>query len=295
MDDTPYSQQTTMTVEVIIPVKDRVEIIQCVRSLLFLEQVLQIWICDAGSVQPDCVAALHELKQCDQVRLLQFPMAGFNKSHLLNQGILHTTSEYLLVSDADILWHFDTLQALVTKVSTQTHTICCVGNVQESDPMSVALKRDRYIYQLTTNSDTAWIEILPANLSNPQTRPGCGLICAQKATLQKLGGYRECFQGWGWEDQDLLIRAEIMGIQVEFAGSVIHLSHADAQRNQHFHHINPSDSRNQNILTCLNQLATGNLFGDLPLAFLPEIQHRTVQIRIPEALSKNQSGLKFKQ
>lgn len=273
-----------MTIEVIIPVKDRSEVCQCVQSLLPLKQISRIWLCDGGSLQPDCVAALQKLDQYERVHWLQFPMPGFNKSYLMNQGILRTTSEYLLISDADILWNSEAIQALLREVSAQNETICSIAEVQESDRTSASLRRDRYTYQITVGSDADWVEILPVNLSNSQVRPGCGLICTRRDILLKLGGYQECFQGWGWEDQDLLMRARLVGMLFQVAGSVVHLSHGDDQRNQHFHHIHPSKTRNCNILTCLNQLANGNLLGNLSLLSIPQIQHRTIQIQIPKSL-----------
>ena len=274
-----------MPVEVIIPVKDRAEVRQCILSLLPLQQIGRIWLCDGGSLKPDCLAALQAVAHYERVQWLQLPMSGFNKSYLLNQGILRTTSEYLLISDADILWNAETIQAMVQEVSTQNETICSINEVQESDLASVSLRRDRYTYRITTDSDTAQVEILPVKLSHVQVRPGCGLICTLRNTLLKLGGYQECFQGWGWEDQDLLMRARLSGIQLHVAGSVVHLSHGDEQRNQHFHHLRPSETRDRNILFCVSRLANGKVLGDLLLGASSQKQHQTIHIQLPKALS----------
>jgi len=227
------------------------------------------------------------LDQYEHIHWLQFPRPGFNKSYLINQGILQTTSEYLLVSDADIFWNAGAINALLQEVSTQNETICSINEVQESNPASVSLRRERYTYQITLGAGAAKVEILPVSPANTQLRPGCGLICARKTTLLKLGGYQECFHGWGWEDQDLLIRARLLGVQIQVVGRVIHISHRDEQRNQHFHHLPPSETRNRNIMICLNQLANGKLLGDLLLEEVPQTQHRIIQIQIPKSLNNH--------
>lgn len=273
-----------MSLEVIIPVKDRAEVGQCVESLLAIEDIDQVWICDGGSQQPDCLSVLRQLDQDQRVHWLHVPQSGFNKSSLINQGILQATAQYLLISDADILWNPQTVQSLLQKVSHEDNLICSVAEVRESQPTTISLRRNRYTYRIEANLEMIQIEILPVDTSNVTIRPGCGLICTQRTNLIKLGGYQECFQGWGWEDQDLLMRAAIVGLQLEVTGWVVHLSHGDDQRNQHFHFMQPVESRDQNILTCLNQLATGKLVGDLPTATMLPVEHREIQIHVPDTL-----------
>lgn len=273
-----------MSLEVIIPVKDRAEVEQCVQSLLAIAEVHRIWVCDGGSQDATCLTALQTVAQDNRVQWLVLPQSRFNKSALINQGILHSTAEILLISDADILWNSRTIQSILHCVHADKQILCSVDIVKESNPSTSSLRRSRYTYQITVESDVTQVAILPIARSSSVVRPGCGLLCTHRTNFFKLGGYQECFQGWGWEDQDLLMRAMLYGLQLQVIGSVIHLSHGDAQRNQHHHYRQPVETRDRNILTCLKHLANGNLLGDLPTDFVPPHSHRSIQIQIPEAL-----------
>ncbi len=278
--------------QVIIPVKNRPEIGECVRSLLVGCPVTKIIICDGGTTDSQCLIALHELAQLKQVEWLKYPQPNFNKSQLINQGILRATAEYLLISDADIIWNRpailqlfysvlspNTLKLLsienaaesvenlpqlfpVSPNSRENGIICSVKTVEESRPQTAALKRQRYTYNIHIREQIAAVNIVRA-VAGDRDRPGCGLICTRKQTLLCLGGYKQNFTGWGWEDQDLLIRASLLGIEIYSAGKVIHLSHSDGTRNQHHQQLPPQQTRDRNIISCLQSLTKGALFGDL--------------------------------
>lgn len=247
--------------EAIIPVKDRCELKQCVESLLAAIAITKITICDGGSSDLECLNYLHEIAKNNRICVLRLPQEGFNKSKLLNYAIACSSSELLLISDADIIWNQAAVNVLTSTVDVST--ICCVAEVEESQPSTVALTRDRYTYNISIDSDRALVEIIPWLQVERDFRPGCGLICASRNTLVSLGGYKEIFTGWGWEDQDLLMRAKLLGIEVKVAGKVMHLSHSDAIRNRYCNNLEPSQTRNNNIITCLKSLSQGILGGDL--------------------------------
>jgi len=284
-----------IVLQVIIPVKNRPEIVDCVRSLLVIGYpVTKIIICDGGTTEPKCLMALQDLaKLSQQVEWFKYTQSDFNKSQLINQGILQASSEYLLISDADIIWNrqgilqllFSILEpialesfSLKTRIeivkclpetsslsavnNSKKEIICYVKTVAESCLQTTALKRERYTYNIQKGEQIATINIALAKSGN-RDRPGCGLLCTRKQTLLSLGGYKESFTGWGWEDQDLLIRATLFGIKICATGNVIHLSHSDAARNQHHQQLPPTQTRDCNIISCLQSLQKGDIFGDL--------------------------------
>jgi predicted glycosyltransferase involved in capsule biosynthesis len=276
----------SIKLEVIAIVKDRPEIEQCVESLFSIKSVNRITICDGGSTDAQCIASLQKLAhKCDRVSILNFPTTGFNKSKLLNHAIAQSNNELLLISDADIIWNQDAVDKLVSKAVV--NTICYVQDVEESQPQSVAVKRDRYTYNIHTEDNIATIEIVPWSEHSSDLRPGCGLICTSKSTLISLGGYKEIFTGWGWEDQDLLIRAKLLGIKISTDGKVIHLSHDDTKRNQYCNNLQPSQTRNRNIITCLTSLSQGALLGDLPIKNHSQPKPHTVSFQLPVSLTKD--------
>lgn len=269
--------------EAIIAVKDRVEVEQCVQSLLNIKSILRITICDGGSTHDRCLAGLQKLaNSCDRISILNLPATGFNKSRLLNHAIAISTAELLLISDADIIWNQDAVDKLKSKVAA--NTICSVQDVEESQAQDVAVKRDRYTYNIYTKNNIATIEIVPWSEHSGNLRPGCGLICTQKSTLIRLGGYKEIFNGWGWEDQDLLIRAKLLGIKIATDGKVIHLSHDDTKRNQYCNNFPPSQTRNRNIIASLSSLSQGVLLGDLQVKTLNPQKPHTITVQLPSSL-----------
>lgn len=283
-----------IVLQVIIPLKNRPEIVDCVRSLLVIGYpVTKIIICDGGTTESKCLMALQDLAKLSQVEWFKYTQSDFNKSQLINQGILQTSSNYLLISDADIIWNRQGILRLLFPIlepidlesfflktqieivkplletsslsavnNSKNRIICYVRTVAESCLQTTALKRERYTYNIQKGEQIATINIVLAKSRNRE-RPGCGLVCTRKQTLLSLGGYKESFTGWGWEDQDLLIRATLFGIKICATGNVIHLSHSDAARNQHHQQLPPTQTRDRNIISCLQSLQKGDIFGDL--------------------------------
>jgi glycosyltransferase involved in cell wall biosynthesis len=273
-----------MTLDVIIPVKARPSIIQCLQSLVAAPLVRQILVCDGATEPEEAVTLPAPLSNMPEIKILAQPMLGFNKSRLLNYGLAHATVDVVLVSDADIIWSSETLETLYNQVVHQPDIICSVAEVRESDPGAIALRRERYTYDIRYTPDQITLAIQPVLGNVSQQRPGCGLLCAHRSTLWRLGGYKELFQGWGWEDQDLLIRAQLAGIQVVTAGRVIHLSHGDAQRNRFHDHHAPSNTRNYNIVMAIASLAQGQFRGNLPSSEAPLPTPRNLQLELPPTL-----------
>jgi glycosyltransferase involved in cell wall biosynthesis len=254
------------TLDIVIPVKDR-PLAACVESLQaslgeWGDCTYRILICDGGSTQPEVVATLAALATEDTIDILPRPRPGFNKAVLLNQGLRQTHADLVLISDADILWNATTLAALCHTLGSQPLALCHIAHVAETAPQTAALSRQRYRYSLKKSGSDYTLTLQTAP-PNPHQRPGCGLVCAYRNTWFQLGGYKECFQGWGWEDQDLLIRAGLIDRPILAVGSVLHQSHPDEVRNQFHGGLAPFITRDRNLRTCLQSLQTGDLSGDL--------------------------------
>ncbi len=257
-----------ITLDVVIAVKDRATVFRCVSRLLAQMNLVEnisfgkILLCDGGSRTKACQEQLAQVSKLPGVEVLHRCHPGFNKSWLLNQGLAAATARLVLISDIDILWNAATLKNLAMAAVSEPNCLCSVRSVRESNLAAKAIRRQRYTYRIMQTPKTARVEVYLAPLSAAD-RPGCGLLCAEKTVFQQIGGYRDCFQGWGWEDQDLLIRAQLLGYTVAALGSAVHLTHGDISRNA-LGQCSPEWSRDHNILRCLNGLAEGHLLGDLP-------------------------------
>lgn len=96
----------------------------------------------------------------------------------MNQGILRTGAEFVLLSDADIIWNEFAIAQLHRSVYSAENLICSVAKITETNLLTAALKRDRCTYRIThyrtENGQAADLAIEPATAQNH--RPGCGLI-----------------------------------------------------------------------------------------------------------------------
>lgn len=289
-----YSNQ----LDVVIPVKDRPTIGQCVLTIkeslskVGNVELGNILVCDGGSQTATCQRQMAIIQQIPKVTVLSLSQKGFNKSWLLNQGIQTAKAPIVLISDADILWSATAIRAMMAIVREQTQTVCCIRAVKESEPNFSVPAKLRYTYRIESARRKRLVEIYPTAV-NPSRRPGCGLLCARRSLFLQVGGYCHSFEHWGWEDRDFLIRAELMGYQRVERGNVVHLSHGDSLRNL------PEggsilESRDRNIRICLNRLAKGQLIGDLqherslenlPVAYNQPIQTRYVPMSASTIIS----------
>lgn len=261
-----------LALDVIIPVRDRTTILDCVETLrtqasrsksLVLNRVL---LCDGGSKDADCLAQLVQLKQRGDGEVLCCGAGNdggaFNKGWLLNQGIAAATAPLILISDVDILWNLESLEVMASAATSHPNQMTYIQSVIESEPRNQALQRPRYAYQIEVQGNGVRVEVYAAAQTEGM-RPGCGLVCARRSLFYNIGGYGHGFQGWGWEDQDLLMRVQLLGYTLGQLGQVKHLSHGDELRNR-LGGLAPQRSRDNNICRCLANLAQGKLLGDLP-------------------------------
>lgn len=290
--------------DVIIPVKDRSTVRDCVARLRSEAAQAQgfslgkILLCDGNSKAIDCQAQLAEVAQWENVERLacrsEEYTRGFNKGWLLNQGLAATTAPIVLISDVDILWNQETLNELAIAAVNHPSRLYYIRSVQESEPQHQASQRPRYGYRIEHQGRGYLVTIYaePSSLapvshpsSTSQLRPGCGLVCAKRSLFQNIGGYRQSFRGWGWEDQDLLIRAQLLGYELGHLGWVTHLSHGDEQRNKFASQQSVQDSRDRNILHCLAELTPDNLQGDWSTTgFSPQLSSHPIRTQIPPEL-----------
>ncbi len=282
--------------DIIIPIKNRSTVLRCISTLLSeiarCEEIClgQVLLCDGGSQSTDCQAQMQQLSQLAQVKILACPHLGFNKGWLINQGLAAATAPLVLVSDVDILWNKAALSRLGIAAASHPRCLYSVKSVQESEASAVAPQRPRYAYCLEQTPAGSAVRIYLAPPSLTRDRPGCGLLCGQKKLFQQVGGYRHCFQGWGWEDQDLLIRVQLLGVEIAELGTVVHLSHGDDQRNLE-NKQPPVQSRDRNILRSLKRISQGRLLGDLsqfdPAALTQSRQpsRRAINVDYPPTLA----------
>ncbi|MBE9222153.1 hypothetical protein IQ215_05530 [Cyanobacterium stanieri LEGE 03274] len=260
----------TPSLEILIPLKKRKSINKTILSLLEIKQINLITILsgDKKSIIEPKIA--HNSK----IRIINLSQYPFCKTFYLNHGIKNSPSDILLISDADIIWNQNTITNIYQTINNNLDSplIVHIQEVQETNNHTNALKRPRLTPVINKTIDKIQIDII-TELSTSK-RSGCGLICATKNNLLSLGGYNEHLRGWGWEDQDLLIRANILGYEVKSMGAVLHQSHGDEIRNPS--QESPIFTRNRNIAISNQMILAYQLHGSLRQEIVTLPQHITI-------------------
>jgi len=273
--------------DVVVPVKDRPEVARSVRSLLGLGPLLHaVHVCDGGTASAGGHAALAELAGRPRVRVHAHAAPGFDKPRLLNAGLAGCAAPYVLVSDADIVWSAAAVHAMRGALDAAGgRALCCIRHVRESRRGTPSLSRARYGVEVVEEEEAFVVRVRPIAPA-AHLRGGPGLVMARRECWLELGGYAAGFQGWGWEDQDLLVRAKLLGMRVARAGEVHHLSHGEEARNRFHGGVDPVATRDANIVRSCLRLAAGELVGPLRRGG-PACPARPVRVDLPPGLASS--------
>lgn len=240
-------------IDVIIPVYRRQEFIECIKSLQQAAYLIKnIIICsdDIRSLK----SQLDKFNSRIPIKYIKESFSQFNKSVLVNSGIMQSKADYILCSDADIIWNLETIESLLKNVMNK-EKIAYIQQVFETQPQTEALTYKRYTYNIKQTKNNFTLNILH-DQNQEIFRPGYGLIMASRHNMLKFGGLK-LFSGWGWEDVDVLIRGKILGLKTVAVGSVLHISHPRPS------YEDLKIKRNQNIIQSLREIKVGKVFGPL--------------------------------
>lgn len=268
-------------ISVVVPVYCRPEVIHTLDSLSECHDISQLIVCEAILESRSCFSWQPDTFHGEYLHLRS--NAPFNKASLINEGISHITGSYVMISDADIIWSART----VLQLRESCHDcIVHVAEVVESDPGSIGARvGSRIRWNVQQQADSVACVQIYISPSYGSVRAGPGLVMCERSTIYALGGYVESFHGWGWEDQDLLIRACILGYEVKSSGAVVHLSHSDALR------LSKAEgdlelTRNRNLRNSLRLLIAGQLHGPLcPRRPMTDKAFPRVVVDLPPELS----------
>lgn len=275
------------SLDIVIPLSNRPEVTDCIKSIALAMQ-------DVGEDILNGIIVVDWSEFSVVGRELHDHAIPFNVAHkperrpfvkaaAINEGLLLATAPYVLVSDADIIWNTEAIFRMLMACQ-QGYDLVSVKNVTESENDSPALSRGRYGVEVSFPDSDAVVTVVTEH-QNSTTRPGCGLCMASSVTWHRLGGYNSNLEGWGWEDRDLQVRAELLGFRQAVLGSVVHLSHSDGLRNRDNGSVAPERSRDQNIVTAMQRIRDGELAGSLQTNLDQTLKvPRSIKVRLPSLL-----------
>lgn len=118
----------------------------------------------------------------------------WNRSKALNIGIKHVQSNYVLSADIDMIFHSTFNGLLKDLVDANKVTFFKVGYLS---------KNEAYDNK----------ELKPESYSNHRAK---GISLYPKSALEAINGFDEFFNCWGSEDEDIINRLRLYGLEVSF-------------------------------------------------------------------------------
>ncbi|ASZ13767.1 glycosyltransferase [Chitinophaga pendula] len=248
---------------IIIPWSNRPSLLQTLQDnrAAFLSYPTEIIIVNGGGDEAMLTDIVRQADLDIQVLSLS-AMKVFNKCYCLNVGAHHAKGQYLFFLDADIIF----TEALLTEVLTYLPAdhFVTVEKVKESaakpgGPSSYLSELAYYIEIADITQRRVKIETSRIFI-NEKSRSAPGLIFMKRADFETVNGMNAALEGWGWEDNDLLARLQlVLALQWKRCGSAIHLTHGDDVR------VLPAGSRQvseqRNFGICLDNYSQGNYLG----------------------------------
>lgn len=238
-----------MKISVIITVYNRPEMVTaCLRSLLLsTRQPDEVVVSDDGS----SVGTMETMEEGFRsvpfsVKYVRQEDQGFRLAAARNNGIRHSTGDYIVSLDCDILLLPDALEAhilcarpgrflagnralLNEQESSATVKNC---NLEADDLEKLWHKADRSHLERVQRQfvKNSWLRKFGLAKRNKPKILGCHFSLFRK-DIDRVNGFDERYEGWGLEDDDFcrrLYRAGIIGYSVIREARALHLWHFSA-------------------------------------------------------------------
>ncbi|RKX71752.1 hypothetical protein DRP43_02210, partial [candidate division TA06 bacterium] len=177
----------------------------CLKSLrqqTISPELVEIIISNYGSEQ-SFTNDLEKLCEMYNVKLIHtYEISVWNRARALNLGIRSTNpkSPYIIACDVDFILHKDWLKKVLSLAGEKKVILTQVWNLPE---MNIPDN-----YDIRENFD----ELLKISTLRPKS--GMGFACFPRKWIFKIRGYDEQYKVWGSEDNDLVKRAELSGMEI---------------------------------------------------------------------------------
>ena len=206
------------------------EALKCVLETVLCQSRMpdEVIIADDGST-PETQQCIAAFQQKLPIQHVWQPDQGFRKSMILNKAVAAAQGEYLIFLDGDCIPQKDFIQnhvalasdgyfvsghrAMLTPAQTQNYLQTQSVTLSAKQQFKLTPKSLGYLRKLTVSQ---WHNV-----------KGCNLALF-KADYLAVNGYDECFEGWGYEDSDFIIRLGKIGVKRlsgKYAVTVMHLEH----------------------------------------------------------------------
>jgi glycosyltransferase involved in cell wall biosynthesis len=207
------------SLSVIVPVRDRsgVRLENCLRSVRWqqIDQTrVEIIVSDFGS-HPEHVRSVDGLAATYRCRLLRVATREvWNRSRALNIGIRAAQGDYVLCTDADMIFAPNFLAVTLAAhhgAGDRSFVVCRCHDLPQSVPLRLWGEED--------------FPQLSARASLRQTAGTGACQSAARSFFERVRGYDEKYLFWGKEDTDMLVRAMHYGLDLIWIDSQTRMLH----------------------------------------------------------------------
>ena len=219
---------------IIIPWCDRAELKMALPSILENIQGLDadITIVNLGGDKENLKQQTLVSSDINIINISKIP--NFNKSIAQNIGAKYTTKPYIFFCDCDIIFPTGLIKELLDLLRKDSNSFLTVAQVKETEVNSRNAKNITSIsYNLELkikDGTTICIKDSEEN-SLDGIRNAPGLLMVKRSDFEKINGFNSEFDGWGWEDQDVICRLVLYAkLKYLTFGMASHISHNDNVR-----------------------------------------------------------------
>jgi glycosyltransferase involved in cell wall biosynthesis len=253
---------------VLIPWYQRDELAQTLaaNALSFRAVEAEVLILNCGG-EGGRLTELIRASSAAAVRQIDISAGRFNKSLALNLGLELSRSDYIFTLDADIILLDDCLRE--ARAVLGEGCFSTIEWVYESEPDahdSAQVARDaaprsagNSILELRFRNGARVEHQLSRRDASGNRYASPGLLLARKSDLLGIQGYNSQLKGWGWEDDDVLVRLQYTrGLKRVLKGRARHLTHGDDRR---VFDSSRAQSDQANFIKCCWNYNRGNFAG----------------------------------
>jgi hypothetical protein len=191
------------------------------------------------------------------VRHVLIPDAVRNRALARNLGALCSTGNVLFFLDCDVILQSDIFAEATPLL--ENHCFVTIRKRVESQPPPIS---NRSFIKETIQTKELICEDGRRAATQQTTgadgsHSGIGQMLVKRADFLHVGGYNSALEGWGFEDDDVVLRLQfVLGLRSIMIGEVVHLTHGNDLRGGSPRHDHP---RNKRI--CFENYSRGAFLG----------------------------------